>query len=105
MTTPAASDNEKRDAPVSHVKNLAFYQFDNGGARLQSVYRSKKASWHDGRVFFDDKMYREGRVTTIKAELRPTASLNRKSFPGQIIPQTGYFDRCGDQRTALGKQV
>ena len=55
-----ASDNEKRGAPVSHVKNLAFYQFDNGGARLQSVYRSKKASWHDGRVFFDDKMYREG---------------------------------------------
>jgi lipopolysaccharide export LptBFGC system permease protein LptF len=56
----AASDNEKRNSPVSHVKNLAFYQFDNGGARLQSVYRSKKASWHDGRVFFDDKMYRNG---------------------------------------------
>jgi len=56
----AASDNEKRNAPVSHVKNLAFYQFYSGEAKLQSVYRSKNASWHDGRVYFDDITYQAG---------------------------------------------
>lgn len=76
----SASDNEKRNAPISHVKNLAFYQFYRGEARLQSVYRSKKASWHDGRVFFDDKMYRDG------AGDDKTAGVQAEGIPEQGNP-------------------
>ena len=57
----SASDNEKRIASpsVSSVNNLVIYQFDKGSARLQTVYRSKTASWHDGRVFLDDDVPEE----------------------------------------------
>jgi lipopolysaccharide export LptBFGC system permease protein LptF len=52
LNITAASDNETRPACLSCVRDLVIYEFSQDGARLQTVYRARSASWigETGRV-------------------------------------------------------
>lgn len=68
-TVASASDNVKAvDCTSRCVKNLIVYEFADNGERLQSVYRSGRAEWSDGRIRFvgpvEKNDLREGKIAT-----------------------------------------
>lgn len=66
----AASDNEKRPRSCSTgcVKNLTVYEFADGQAKLQTVYRAKFAVWQQNRIVFlgdvEKSDLRDGKIDT-----------------------------------------
>jgi lipopolysaccharide export LptBFGC system permease protein LptF len=69
MLAALASDNEKTaPCPSVCVRNLTVYEFADGQAKLQTVYRTPAASWTGDRIVFNGPVeksdLREGKIST-----------------------------------------
>ncbi len=59
-----ASDNDKQTQPCPEgcVRDLTVFEFTNGTAELQSLYRAETARWKDGRIILSGNIV-ESRLT------------------------------------------